>query len=72
MSPLVVVDTEFVSFGNLSLFAFNRRKCSFMSRMSSFLCELKLFVFRFVTGVSIAVTVFVVGRRISVVGLTDL
>ena len=72
MSALVAVDTEFVSFGDLSLFSFDRRKCSFMSRVSSFLREVKLFVSRFVAGVSIAVTVFVVGRRMSVVGLTNL
>ena len=60
MSTLVAVDTEFVSLGNLALFSFKHRKCSFMSRMSSFLRELKLFVSRFVTGVSIAVMVFVV------------
>ena len=72
MSALIAVDTEFVSFGDLSLFSFDRRKCSFMSRVSSFLREVKLFVSRFVAGVSIAVTVFVVRRRMSVVGLTNL
>ena len=42
MPPLVAVDTEFVSFGNLPLFAFNSRKCSFISRMSSFFACVEL------------------------------
>ena len=60
MSPLVAVDTEFVSFGNLALFAFDSGKCSFISRMISFLCVLNLFVSRFVTIVIISLAVFVV------------
>ena len=60
MSPLVAVDTEFVSFGNLALFAFDSGKCSFISRMISFLGVMNLFVSRFVTVVINAVAMFLV------------
>ena len=60
MSSLVAVDTEFVSSGNFPLFAFDGGKCSFISRMISFLCVIKLFVSRFVTVVIISVAVFIV------------
>ena len=60
MPLLVAVDTEFVSSGNLPLFAFDSGKCSFISRMISFLCVMKLFVSRFVTVVIISVAMFIV------------
>ena len=72
MSPLVTVDTEFVSFGNLTLFALDIGKGSFVGRVISFLCSLNLVVSRFVTVIIISLGMFVVGRRRFVVGLTGL
>ena len=68
MSPLVTVDTEFVSFGNLTLFALDSGKGSFVGRVISFLSILNLVVSRFIP-VIISAEMFVIGRRKFVVGL---
>ena len=72
MSPLVTLNTEVVSFRDLTLFALDSDKGSFVGRVISFLCSLNLVVSRFVTVIIISLVMFVVRRRISVVGLTGL